>query len=221
MGVLDEAIRQHIELKRRHGASEQELQRKEEEALGPARRGAQADGDEGDEAGADATPAAQAAPDSEPAETPFSEQETRIFSAADEPEDVALVDEPDESVLPDPPEVSEVDGEPDAEPALPERDAEPAAGPAPVDDWLEPDPAPEPPPAPPARDAPRLNRFGDPPLGVEREDVARPRANDHADDDEPEDVLEETPEFLQETPEHDRLWFEQKPPRDFDFDDDK
>jgi hypothetical protein len=36
-----------------------------------------------------------------------------------------------------------------------------------------------------------------------------------------EDVLEETPEFLQETPEHDRLWFEQKPPRDFDFDDDE
>ena len=35
---------------------------------------------------------------------------------------------------------------------------------------------------------------------------------------EDEDVLEETPEFLQETPEHDRLWFEQKPPRDFDFD---
>jgi predicted kinase len=33
----------------------------------------------------------------------------------------------------------------------------------------------------------------------------------------PDDVLEETPEFLSETPEHDRLWFEQKPPRDFDF----
>ena len=33
-----------------------------------------------------------------------------------------------------------------------------------------------------------------------------------------EDVLEETPDFLQETPEHDRLWFEQKPPRDFDLD---
>jgi len=32
-----------------------------------------------------------------------------------------------------------------------------------------------------------------------------------------EDVLEETPEFLQDAPEHDRLWFEQKPPRDFDF----
>jgi hypothetical protein len=31
------------------------------------------------------------------------------------------------------------------------------------------------------------------------------------------DVLEDTPEFLEETPEHDRLWFEQRPPRDFDF----
>ncbi|MFT4035971.1 MAG: hypothetical protein QM679_10400, partial [Patulibacter sp.] len=31
------------------------------------------------------------------------------------------------------------------------------------------------------------------------------------------DVLDETPDFLQETPEHDRLWFEQRPPRDFDF----
>ncbi len=40
------------------------------------------------------------------------------------------------------------------------------------------------------------------------------RSADRAD----EGVLEETPEFLQETPEHDRLWFEQKPPRDFDFD---
>jgi hypothetical protein len=34
-----------------------------------------------------------------------------------------------------------------------------------------------------------------------------------------EDVLEETPEFLQDTPDHDRLWFEQRPPKDFDFDD--
>jgi len=33
-----------------------------------------------------------------------------------------------------------------------------------------------------------------------------------------EDVLEVTPDFLQDTPEHDRLWFEQRPPKDFDFD---
>ena len=32
-----------------------------------------------------------------------------------------------------------------------------------------------------------------------------------------QDVLEQTPDFLEETPDHDRLWFEQKPPRDFDF----
>jgi hypothetical protein len=34
-----------------------------------------------------------------------------------------------------------------------------------------------------------------------------------------EDVLEETPDFLEEAPEDDQLWFEQKPPKDFDFDD--
>ncbi len=34
-----------------------------------------------------------------------------------------------------------------------------------------------------------------------------------------DDVLEETPDFLEETPEDDQLWFEQKPPKDFDFDD--
>jgi hypothetical protein len=33
-----------------------------------------------------------------------------------------------------------------------------------------------------------------------------------------EDVLEETPDFLRDTPEQERLWFEQRPPRDFDFD---
>src|SRR5687768_14985791 len=38
MGVLDDAIKEHLELKRRHGVSEEELQRQEEEALGPARR---------------------------------------------------------------------------------------------------------------------------------------------------------------------------------------
>jgi len=31
------------------------------------------------------------------------------------------------------------------------------------------------------------------------------------------DVLGDTPEFLQQTPEHDRLWFEQKPPQEIAF----
>lgn len=34
-----------------------------------------------------------------------------------------------------------------------------------------------------------------------------------------EDVLEDTPDFLEDAPEDDELWFEQKPPKDFDFDD--
>ena len=38
MGILDDAIREHLELKRQHGVPEEELQRQEEEALGPARR---------------------------------------------------------------------------------------------------------------------------------------------------------------------------------------
>ena len=38
MGVLDDAIREHLDLKRRHGVAEEELRRQEEEALGPARR---------------------------------------------------------------------------------------------------------------------------------------------------------------------------------------
>jgi hypothetical protein len=38
MGVLEEAIRDHLELRRKHGASDEELRREEAEALGPARR---------------------------------------------------------------------------------------------------------------------------------------------------------------------------------------
>ena len=38
-------------------------------------------------------------------------------------------------------------------------------------------------------------------------------------DDGDEDVLDHTPEFLEDHPEDEQLWFEQKPPKDFDFDD--
>ncbi len=52
MGVLDDAIREHLDLKRKHGISEEELQRQEEEALGPARRSApqESEGSAGDAA---------------------------------------------------------------------------------------------------------------------------------------------------------------------------
>jgi hypothetical protein len=125
MGLLDDAIREHLELKRRHGADPEEVSRQEREALGApaAREFAQPAGDEA------AAPGPEAPPQSE-------------------------VDEELREPLP-PPEAEE-----------------PAA------------------------------------VAVPPDEEEPPR----------EDVLEETPDFLQETPEHDRLWFEQRPPRDFDWD---
>src|SRR3954453_23999864 len=38
MGVLEDAIREHLDLKRKHGASDEELNQQEADALGPARR---------------------------------------------------------------------------------------------------------------------------------------------------------------------------------------
>ena len=38
MGLLDDAIREHLELKRRHGADPDEVARQENEALGDPRR---------------------------------------------------------------------------------------------------------------------------------------------------------------------------------------
>src|SRR2546429_2510105 len=39
MGLLDDAIREHLDLKRRRGADPTEIERAEREALGPVRRG--------------------------------------------------------------------------------------------------------------------------------------------------------------------------------------
>ena len=76
-------------------------------------------------------------------------------------------------------------------------------------------------PAPPAPEPPPSAPGADPWLEEERDEVPAEEALAHPreEGEEPaEDVLEDTPEFLQETPEHDRLWFEQRPPRDFDWD---
>ncbi len=51
---------------------------------------------------------------------------------------------------------------------------------------------------------------------VEGELADEPAVEGDADDDD-EDVLEETPEFLRDAPEDDELWFEQGEPKDFDF----
>jgi hypothetical protein len=144
MGLLDDAIREHLDLKRRHGAAEEEIARQEQEALGPPRRG-------------------EVPQPLRPAE-PGQEPDVASEPAATAEETVGAYAAP----------------APDAEaPAEPVQEG---------DDWLDASAPPATEPAAPAEALPE------------------------------EDVLEETPEFLQETPEHDRLWFEQKPPRDFDFD---
>jgi hypothetical protein len=144
MGLLDDAIREHLELKRRHGADPQEVLRQEDEALGPI--GGQEPHDEDED-------------EREPPEV--------------NEDQLALVDEPPPHVVEEPPE------EPADEPAF---------------------------------------DVQQPTVEFSVEDEAQtPPAEDEDEDATPADELEETPEFLQETPEHDRLWFEQKPPRDFDF----
>jgi hypothetical protein len=154
MGLLDDAIREHLELKRLHGASDEEIAQEEAEALGPARRD---------------FPLPPAAEEVQSAEVQSAEAEGAVEDALPE------------AVEPGPAELERRQAlEPEPEPAVePERATEPEPDTRhPAPDTEDPEPAEQ------GRD---------------------------------EDVLEETPEFLQDAPEHDRLWFEQKPPRDFDF----
>jgi len=153
MGILDDAIREHLELKRSHGADPAEIERLEREAL----RGSEPP------APAEAAAEAQAAPESRTA-----------------------VDE--------------------APPA-----AEPEAPVAP--------PTPEPPArVEPEQAAPAAEHVDQPTRQFTLEELEDAERREGADEGDGEhDELEDTPDFLQETPEHDRLWFEQKPPKDFDF----
>ena len=193
MGVLDDAIREHLELKRRHGATEEEIARKEAEALGPARRGPAVEPDE-------AAPAAAEGIDPEAPEEPEPAAplaETEPFAADEEPLAAPIVPTIDVPAEPEPPAAIEP---PPADPLDPVDADLP-----PVHD-VDRDPLEPPPPVPGATvEFDTLSARDD-------DDLADPAADDD------EDVLEETPEFLRETPEHDRLWFEQKPPRDFDLD---
>lgn len=102
----------------------------------------------------------------------------------------------------------EDEGEFDDEPAEEEAPVEPAAEepPAPLADQRH-EPATELQDLPPAREEPV------PAAEEHTEEHAIPAADSE------EDVLEDTPDFLEESPEDDELWFEQKPPKDFDFDD--
>ena len=224
MGVLEDAIREHLELRRLHGAAEDELRSQEAEALGPARRedeeepaaeaAAVADAPE-PEAGEERTHLMEVPPpeDLEPG-MPFDGSEDETSWETDQgprPEPV-LEDEP---FVTDEPLVAEPEPLPDPQPLA---DEPPPREVALEDTVIAEPPLEEPPleePPPPLEDPPLEEEpFADEPEPLADEPAGEPPAEGEED----EDVLEETPDFLSETPEHDRLWFEQKPPRDFDFD---
>ena len=172
MGLLDDAIRQHLDLKRLHGADPSDVAKLEREAFGPP------------EHAEPASPAA--APEADP------------VSAADheaaQEEEAAY----EEAELEAEEEWAEAHPEPVADAPLPALEEEDVV----IEHAAEPDAT---------RGSVRL----DPDAPAEPDAPAAPR--EAAAPEGGHDELEETPEFLQETPEHDRLWFEQKPPRDFDF----
>ena len=296
MGLLDDAIREHLDLKRRRGADPTEIERAERDALGPVRRGPEGS----EEAAADhaAMPDDDLAYEEEaaydhgfdephgleeppqfggpaPTERPIAaapppeleytlDQETEVWDEF-EPDAPGLVDSPHRAHAPQPsdslpaqneaPRFAEpleseplesepleseplesepfegepLEQEPIAEEPIAKAPPEPHAAPAPPDEPPLPDRREEPPlpdphatqaytAEPPAAPPPPYA----PPPAEQPEDVL---GSDTAEFDmeleeiEGDDVLEETPEFLQDTPDHDRLWFEQRPPKDFDFDD--
>ena len=226
MGLLDDAIREHLELKRRHGAPAEEIQRQEHEALGPIRRRGEPEPDvlAEPEPGvlAESDPAADPDVADDPdlaavptAPTPVEPLDDPVFETPADPE--IAVPEEATAIIPPPPVLPASE-----QPVMPE-----PAGHEPV---IEDFPAAD---GPADSDAGRAASFvdDDPWLDDSAEappaDVLEPpgqsttafSAAEAAGDREPveDDVLEETPDFLQETPEHDRLWFEQRPPRGFDF----
>ncbi len=215
MGLLDEAIREHLDLKRRRGADPAEVERAERDALGPVRRGPE----EAIASEPDLSPVAEGSfaydqeGESQEWDGSFGEgpQPLSPLSASDAGFEPATAGDPEES-----PALAEplaFDEPPDIEDRLAAHDTPFEAGagrPA-----LAPDSDPAPPTDYPKMPAPHPagERFGDETVEyrLEHEPEGQPPS-------EGEDVLEETPEFLQDAPEHDRLWFEQRPPRDFDFD---
>lgn len=212
MGILDDAIRQHLDLKRRLGADDEELARLEDEAFGlPSRPGDPDFPETGSEPvdpvdGDPESPSQGPAPSAEP-----SAGATEHEPAAEAPVALAPTPAVEEPSTPAPPPTSGVDTVEHEFSAEPDEDD--------LDDTGEP---PEPPVE--SLDTVEHSLEGDlddtgeaEVVEGELEEPAGERGKDEGDDGEDEDVLEETPEFLREQPEDDELWFEQGEPKDFDF----
>jgi hypothetical protein len=165
MGLLDDAIREHMELKRLRGADPSEVARQEQDALGPVLLEEDAESQvpqdgiaEAEEISPDgeitAEDAARAEDDSSRSSQPAHQQDFANVGQETAELDMRTVLEEEHDA-----------GGPESHP-----------GPAPI--------------------------------AGEAGDAGAPI----------KDVLEETPEFLHDTPEQERLWLEQQSPRDFDFD---
>jgi hypothetical protein len=297
MSILDDAIREHLELKRAHGADEAEIKRLEDEAFGPPGRPEEPDPLAEAPTEFMTTPGTEAAtedsggrriniadlqepPEAAPAEAPPVPAEDPVQAAAPAEEESpvaeheAIIEPPDaghsteerHAIAEQPTELFDVQSE------IGDADAPPSEAPSPSDEEIaaveaaEPKLAPVEPPTEihasraeaPADDLPEeeeededfwsdqrlsdeLDQALEAPLAEEDEAplaeapateepiseeheqpaaAAEPEQQTNFDPDTGhEDVLEDTPDFLENAPEDDELWFEQKPPKDFDFDD--
>jgi hypothetical protein len=189
MGLLDDAIREHLELKRLRGVDPGQVAHEEQEALGPVHRGRTREDDAQDDGQREASFEDEGSFFSQPettAETHTSDvgqQTVEINMHAELHDSPAAEDDPSTS------------REERSRPVGPARER------AITDESLE----------------------WEVPGERSEEGVSPAEPNDkdnqaiNGEADAVEDVLEETPDFLRETPEQERLWFEQRPPRDFDF----
>jgi hypothetical protein len=207
MGLLDDAIREHLDLKRRRGADPTEVERAEREVLGPVRPRVQASGDEF--ALEDDLEYEPIADDGDP----WDDREPEA-TADLEPPPPSRRFEPEALAPPEPERFA---------PREPERFAPPEPEPAAYTGFpSEPEPyRADPLPDPSDQDPSTVEYNIEEELELEEEggfEEKRAFEEKVPPLEGEEDVLEETPDFLQDTPDHDRLWFEQRPPRDFDFD---
>jgi hypothetical protein len=234
MGILDDAIREHLELKRRLGADPEEVARLEDEAFGPPSRPGEpdfAEPEQREEEGAVATQEAERPLAEEPRvepeasadaptrveEAPPQERETLgpVFhdqeAAQHEPE---ATDASEAEAAPETGEELELDLDLDAE-----LDQATDAGVADAGEASEPSTPPEDTAERPIESQETVeHQFEEAVEDTGEGEVVEGELTseeESAEDD--EDVLEETPEFLRDAPEDDELWFEQGEPKDFDF----
>lgn len=296
MGTLDEAIREHLELKRRQGAGEDEIQKAEAEAFGPGEDevpGASITAPAGEGDQLDKVFSGEGATDEAPPTTVLKPESGGGEPAAEvevaEVEETQVIDTSEAEAL-----LAEATGTVEVEESAPEPPAAPEPPPPAVEPEqaeVPPTPAPEPVELGDEADASDLleaeranltghptenydvdaaiaeeeeldllsegrlseeldQALGDPGAGLPEglgaeptpepasevveeeveveeqvEEAPEPPAGDDATDEPPLDdpdassPLEETPDFLEEAPASDELWFEQGEPKDFDFGD--